>query len=160
MKKIIYMICISILVLQSCSSDSNNNGSNNNNVSSPFTVRYELRTTSNVHSSWGAPMVTYVNSTGQQQTESVPSLSSTNPWIKTITVTSTTRPLQLNLLLSTQPANVYRLWLSNVGSITQNIYVNDVLVASSINQSTTTPYVSSTGNEYNIELVQLGYSIN
>lgn len=157
MKKILFNLCL-LIILQSCSSDSSNTSNTNNNaISSPFTVRYELRTTANVHSSWGSPMVTYVNSTGQQQTESVPNLTATNPWIKTISVTSTTRPLQLNLLLSTQPANIYRLWLSNAGSVTQNIYLNNVLVASSTNQSTTTP---NNANEYNIQLMQLGYSVN
>lgn len=153
MRKILLLLPIALLLLQSCSSNDNN--SSTGSTSGPFTVKYEVITTSNVHSSFGSPMVTYVNSTGQQQTESVPSLTPTNPWTKTVSVTSVTRPLQLNLLLSTQPANIYRLWLSNVGSITQNIYLNGVLVASSTNQSATV-----TSSEYNIQLVALGYSVN
>lgn len=158
MKKIIYLFSITFLILQSCSSDSNDNQTNNNNndVLTPFTVKYELRTTSTVRSSYGQPMVTYINSTGQQQTESVPNLTSNNPWIKTVTITSTTRPLQINLLLSTQPANIYRLWLTNVGSVTQNIYINGVLKASSTNQSATVPIL----NEYNIQLIQLNHMVN
>lgn len=154
MKKIFLLLSITSLLLQSCSSSSSDN-SNTNNITSPFTVKYELITTSNANSSYGYPMVTYVNSTGQQQTESVPNLTPSNPWIKTVTVTTNTRPLQLNLLLSTQPADVYRLWLSNAGSITQNIYVNNVLVASSTNQSSSEPIL----NQYNISLVPLQYTI-
>ena len=142
-------------MLQSCSSGGSDN-SNTNSISSPFIVKYEVITTSNVYSSFGTPRIAYVNSTGQQQTESVSNLTPSNPWIKTVTVTATTRPLQLNLLLSTLPPDVYRLWLSNAGSITQNIYVNGTLVASSTNQSVTT---DNGFGEYNINIIALDYAI-
>jgi hypothetical protein len=127
--------------------------SSSNAVTSPFTIKYEVKSTATVRSSYGLPMVTYVNSTGQKQTESISVLSASTPWSKTINVTSTSRPLQLSLLLSTSPPDVYRLWLTNAGDITQNMYINGVLVASSTNTS------STVGSEYNIKIIGLDYTV-
>jgi hypothetical protein len=126
-----------------------------NNVTSPFTVKYEVKSTATVHASYGLPMVTYVNSTGQKQTESISVLSANTPWSKTISVTTTSRPLQLSLLFSTSPPDVYRLWLTNAGDIIQNMYVNGVLIASSNNTSS----IIANSGEYNIKIVGLDYTI-
>lgn len=153
MKKylIITAVMFSVAVISCTKND--DNVSSPNSVSSPFTVKYEIKSTATVRSSYGLPMVTYVNSTGQKQTESISLLSANTPWSKTISVTATSRPLQLSLLLSTSPPDIYRLWLTNAGNVTQNMYVNGELVASSTNTS------SNIGSEYNIKIIGLDYSI-
>lgn len=151
-KYLLLSVVLSSFVIISCTKN-DDSVSSPNSVSSPFTVKYEIKTTATVRASYGLPMVTYVNSTGQKQTESISVLSANTPWSKTMTVTTTSRPLQLSLLLSTSPPDVYRLWLNSAGDIIQNMYINGALVASSTNTS------SIIGPEYNIKLIGLDYSI-
>ncbi len=155
-KSTLMLIAFFSITVISCKKN-NASDAPSNQISSPFTVKYEITSSSNVYSSYNLPIATYVNSTGQQQTESVPSLSANTPWVKTVTVTSTTRPLQLSLLLSTSPPGVYRLYLLNSGQITQNIYVNGNLVASSTNQSSTS---ANGSGQFNISTIALNYTIN
>ena len=115
-------------------------------IASPFTVKYEVTTNNKVYTSFGPLTVAYVNSTGQKQTESVYQITQATPWSKTITITTSTRPLILSLLLSSTPANVYRIVVN--GEITQNLYVNDKLVATSTN----------TGSD-NVQVIALEYTI-
>lgn len=136
-------------MLFSCSSGDD---SSNIDSSNSIKVTYEVLSSSAVNSSLGDPMITYVNSTGQLQTESISTLLANNPWSKTFDITTTTRPLQLSLLLSTSPPDVYRLFLDNQGSITQNIYINNELVASSTNTS-----ASADIGGYNITINSLEY---
>lgn len=155
MKKLfIYLFLILSVTIISCTKTEDSNSSSSN-VSSPFTVKYEVISTSNAYASWGMPMVTYVNSTGQKETESVSSLSTARAWSKTVNVTTPTRPLNLNLLLSTSPPDVYRLWLKSAGEITQNLYVNGTLVASSSNKSSTI----SSDSQYDIKIIALDYTV-
>ncbi|MCX6210885.1 MAG: hypothetical protein NTZ59_15610 [Bacteroidetes bacterium] len=153
MKKIInfalFLMCFTIL---SCKKSENN--STSNNTSSPFTVKYEIIPTSKVSASWDKPIISYINSTGQLQTESVSNLSDISTWSKTITVTSTARPLQLSLLVTTTYPNYY-LVLEKAGSLTQNIYVNGTLMASSTNQSSN--QVTSFG--YKIIVASINHTI-
>jgi hypothetical protein len=154
MRKIISLISVLLLILQSCSSGDNN--SNSNSISSPFTVKYEIISTSQVRASYNSPMITYNNSTNQTQTESVTNLTATTPWSKTVDITTTTRPLQLSLLISGNNPNYY-LILANAGSITQNLYINGVLKASSTNQSDSQP---SLGSWYRITIPAITYTVN
>ncbi len=154
-KSVLLLIAVISMHILSCKKNEDNTTSNK--VSSPFTVKYEITSSTNVYSnnsySNTSQTITYVNSTGQQQTETVTNLSDSNPWSKTITVTSGIRPLQLSLLLSSNN----QIYLSKTGQITQNIFVNGKLVASSTNQSTTT---STSGGAFYIQIIALNYTIN
>ena len=145
MKKINFILFVTVLLIInfSCKKSSNDD---NAKITSPFTVKYEVKTKNKVSTSFGPLTVTYVNSTGQKQTENVYQITQATPWSKTITITTSTRPLILSLLLSTTPANAYRIVVN--GEITQNLYVNDKLVASSTN----------TGSD-NVQVVALEYTI-
>jgi hypothetical protein len=64
--------------------------------------------------------------------------------------------LQLSLLISGNNPNYY-LILANAGSITQNLYINGVLKASSTNQSDSQP---SLGSWYRITIPAITYTVN
>jgi hypothetical protein len=153
MKKIILPLIITLLF--SCKKDSNSTSSSN--ISGPFTVKYEIVPTTVVTSSWGVPNIFYVNATGQTETESVSALSNVNVWSKTITITTATRPLQLNLQASTI-AGSYYLVLDKAGSLTQNIYINGSLKASSTNQSETSP--TGIYSKYRVNIPALTFTVN
>ncbi len=153
MKKIILPLLITLLF--SCKKDSNSTSSTN--ISSPFTVKYELVPTTVVTSSWGAPNIFYINATGQTETESVNTLSNVSVWSKTITITTAIRPLKLNLHASTI-AGSYYLVLDKAGSLTQNIYINGSLKASSTNQSETSP--TGIYSKYRVNIPALTFTVN
>lgn len=151
--KLLSLIAL-ILINFSCKKDNNNTS---NSISSPFDVKYEIIASSKVTASFNYPMITYVNNTGQLQTESITSVLPGSPWVKSVSVTTTSRPLQLSLLLSANnPA--YYLVLQNSGSVVQNLYVNGSLVASSTNQSETIP--TGNNNTYKINILPLDYVVN
>jgi hypothetical protein len=153
MKKIIFPLIITLLF--SCKKDGGSTPGSN--ISSPFTVKYEIVPTGTVTSSWGAPNIFYTNATGQTETESVSSLSNASLWSKTITITTATRPLQLNLQASTI-AGSYYLILDKPGSLTQNIYINGSLKASSTNQSETNP--TGINSKFRINIPALTFTVN
>jgi hypothetical protein len=155
MKKIILPLLITLLF--SCKKDSNSTSSTSASISSPFTVKYEALPSAVVTTSFGFPNIFYVNSTGQPETASLASLSVAIPWSKTITITTTTRPLQLNLQAAASNASYY-LVLDKAGSITQNLYINGSLKATSTNQSETTPTASN--SKYRINNPALTFTVN
>lgn len=143
-----------ILINFSCKKENNNT---NNNITSPFEIKYEIICTSKVKASLYNLVVSYINSTGQIQTESLSDISSGSPWVKNVNVTSSSRPLELNLLLSSSYPSYY-LILQNSGSIVQNLYINGVIVASSTNQSESQP--TGVNNTYRISLQPLSFIVN
>ena len=114
MKKVltlcIYIFFISIL---SCSK----NDTTSNKVKSPFTVTYELTSTS-IFNSAGLGGVEFTNSA--QGTSGIASrLMKTLPWKTTLTVTAENRPLTFNY-------RVITILLNQTGTITGNIYINGI----------------------------------
>ena len=131
------LLLCNIMLFLTCIVSCKKENTNTDKIKSPFTVKYEISATENTYSSYGSLLVSYVNGTGQNETESPTFLSNTTPWTKTITVTTTARPLKLSLRLSTSPVDAYRIYLKNkAGQIVQNIYVNGVL---HVNTSKTDP---------------------
>ena len=118
--------------LQSCSKS--NVASN---TATPFTVKYEIIASSKIISPGSSIIISYTNSSGQLQTKSFGNLST---WNETINVTTTVRPLTMNLSIkSSGAANGGYLAIANSGTITQNIYINGTLKSSNINNSATSP---------------------
>lgn len=117
------VIALLLTVLSSCKKDDTSTSGN-------FTVKYEIITSSPIASSeLSSGILVYTNGTGQvEAVQNV--LQSGTSWSKTVTVTTSTRPLQLSL----SPASAR---LSAPGSITSNIYINGVIKATSTGQSTT-----------------------
>jgi hypothetical protein len=155
MKKIILPLLITLLF--SCKKDSNSTSSTSASISSPFTVKYEVLPSAVVTTSFGFPNIFYVNSTGQPETASLASLSVAIPWSKTITITTTTRPLQLNLQAAASNPSYY-LVLDKSGTITQNLYINGSLKATSTNQSEITPTASY--SKFKINNPALTFTVN
>lgn len=133
MKNYISFVCVIFTLFQSCSK------SDENNEASPFTVKYEIISSSKIISPGSSVIISYTNSTGQLQTKSFSSSDNLISWNETINVTSAIRPLTLNLsITSSGAANGGYLAIANSGTITQNIYINDILKSSNINNSTST----------------------
>lgn len=123
------MICIS------CTKNEDS-VSSTDNISSPFTIKYEIIANSQIISPGSSVIISYTNSSGQLQTENFNSLIN---WNKSINVTTTVRPLMINLsIMSSGAANGGYLAIANSGTITQNIYINGDLKSSSINNSAST----------------------
>jgi hypothetical protein len=139
MKNYLWLAIITLTIIQSCSKSEDNNTNNNTSSNSPFLVRYEIISTSNVISPGSTINISYTNATGQLQTENFSNSSNLNNWNKSFNVTATTRPLTLNLsMISSGAANGGYLAMSNAGTITQNIYINGTLKSSNVNNSTNT----------------------
>ena len=157
MKNLLFIFSLSFLILFSCSSGDD---SSSNNNSDSITVKYEITasTSQGVHSSFGEPIITYVNGTSQFEIGTVldGEINSSAPWSKSVEITTSTRPLQLSLLLSTSPPEVYRLYLMDEGTVTQNLYINDELEASATYMSEQT----SNNNQYDVNILPLDYTIN
>ena len=126
MKKLFYSaVVITALLVSSCSPDT----PVNTGTSSPFTLRYEIITSSPIVSNPASQGIGYTN--GTQQTEFDNSFTSGSSWIKEITVTSTNRPF--NTALVTGPGSIT---LSAPGTVTGNIYLNGNQVAHVVNPTT------------------------
>ena len=138
----IFLILISFGI-SSCSSNSTAGGQvNPNAVGTPFTLKYEIITSSPAVSNPASQGIGYTN--GTQQTEFDNSFTSGSSWIKEINVTSTTRPF--NTALVSGPGSIT---LSAPGTVTGNIYINGNQVAHVVN-----PTNGNIGN------VVMGYSVN
>ncbi len=135
MKNYLWLAIITLTIIQSCSKSEDNSTNSN----SPFLVRYEIISTSNVISPGSTINISYTNATGQLQTENFSNSSNLNNWNKSFNVTATNRPLTLNLsMISSAAANGGYLAMSNAGTITQNIYINGTLKSSNVNNSANT----------------------
>lgn len=137
MKNFISIFCVLCTFLQSCSRGNEDN--NPSIVKSPFTVKYEIISSSKIISPGSSVVISYTNSSGQLQTESFSGTSNLITWNKSINVESIVRPLTLNLSIKSSGAtNGGYLAISNSGTITQNIYINGILKSSNISNSTNT----------------------
>jgi hypothetical protein len=150
MKKLLLssLLLFIVVIFNSCSSNNTAGGQvNPNSVGSPFTLKYEYVLTSPaLNGPLGSQTFIYTNATGQVETAS----GLTNgdmTWTKTITVTTGTRPLFIQLGQAT-------VQMSSAGSVTANIYINGTLKASSNN-----PSVSNSGFFYSI-VPGLIYTVN
>jgi hypothetical protein len=150
MKYFIFILVVGFFVLTNISCKKSK-GIDISVLAGPIIVKYEITTNTTFRAQSGSLTLTYVNSTGQNQTEIRTFITDTNPWNKTVTITTPTRPLKLSLLPTTLSS--YYLVLESRSSVAQsvtlNIYVNDKLVASSTN----------TGGS-NIKINALEYTIN
>ena len=137
MKNFISIFCVLCTFLQSCSRGNEDN--NSSIVKSPFTIKYEIISSSKIISPGSSVVISYTNSLGQLQTESFSGTSNLITWNKSINVESIVRPLTLNLSIKSSGAtNGGYLAISNSGTITQNIYINGILKSSNISNSTNT----------------------
>ncbi len=154
MKKLQFILAVLILlVIVSCTNKEDSVNSPDT-LSSPFTVKYEIIAKSAIISPGSSVIVSYINSTGQLQTESFSSLTN---WNKSINVTSNVRPLTMSLsIVSSGAANGGYLAIANIGTVTQNIYINGVLKSSSTNNS------ASTGSSFGYKIASspINYTVN
>jgi len=133
-------VLIGAVTISGCSSGSSAGGQvNPNTLGTPFTLKYEIITSSPIVSNPASQGIGYTN--GTQQTEFDNSFTSGSSWIKEITVTSTTRPFNTALVTGA-------ITLNTPGTVTGNIYLNGNQVAHVVNPTTG-----------NIGTVVMGYSV-
>lgn len=127
MKWIIFIVFPAI-VLSGCKKNNGNNGTNG--TSGSFTVKYELTcsagTTIKIVN--GLASFGYTNVTGQVEYDNA--FSSGSLWTKSLTVTTTQRPLQLVF-------EAISATLTDPGFATGSIYINGTLKATSTYQVST-----------------------
>jgi len=149
MKKLILSLFLlfTVVIFNSCSSGTTAGGQvNPNTVGTPFTLKYEIITSSPVVLlNNSAPIVAFVNSTGQLEQDN--SFTSGTTWTKEITVTTSNRPFYV--VLNTVINNIN---ISAPGTSIGNIYVNGRQVAHVEN-----PTIS--GGGINSALVQMSYYV-
>ena len=133
MKNLIFRVLLVLMIAASTISCSLLGGGDSKK-NEPFVIKYEILTSAGVSASSLTPIVSFTNSTGQIDVENITTLNSTKPWVKELTITSETRPLEINLLISAKAEGLY-LKLDKQGTITQNVYKDNKLVASSTSQS-------------------------
>ena len=145
MKKLFYSAVVIINVLMSsCTPES----PVNTGTTTPFTLKYEIVNSAPLVrvNNFGTP-VNYINSTGQEQYDTIP--TGATIWTKEIIINSSNTPF----FASMYGSNIYI--QSTSGSITGNIYVNGTLVATQINQTSTSGSVNySTAFVYLSKLIQ------
>jgi len=144
MKKVLYILATILVGFTSCKKDTTST-TNSNSLASPFTLKYEIVTSSAIDTSkagtgaYGKPLMVYSNGTQQPEIEF---LTPTTSWSKTVTVTTPNRPFVA--LLHTggswsgvvQTGGYLPFYLKAPGTITGKIYVNGNLVASVTNPTT------------------------
>ena len=142
MKNVFYsLILLTTILLSSCTPDTPVDTS----TSSPFTLKYEIISSSQIFSTTSSNQhVIFTNATQQPQIDSIPSGSIL--WTKELTVTTSNRPF-----ISLLEVPFSALKLNMQGTVTGNIYVNGIKVASVTNPT-------STGENW-INLV-MGHEIN
>jgi len=141
MKKTVNLILLllgSVFLLNSCYSNNTAGGQvNPNTVGTPFTLKYEIITSSPIVVNQSNSSIGYLNGTGQLQFDNSFSIGTT--WTKEITVTTPNRPL--NITLSTLGS-----LLLTPGTATGNIYINGTQVAHVVNPSPALVTLSYTVN--------------
>jgi hypothetical protein len=145
MKNIFYLlILLTTILLSSCTPDS----PVNTGTTTPFTLKYEIVNSAPlVRVNNFRTTVNYINSTGQEQYDTIP--TGATIWTKEIIINSSNTPFFASMYVS----NIYI--QSTSGSITGNIYVNGTLVATQLNQTYTNGSVNwSTALVYLSKLIQ------
>ena len=136
MKKLFYTAVVIITVLMSsCTPDS----PVNTGTTTPFTLKYEIVTSAPlVRVNNFANSVLYINSTGQEQYDTIP--TGATIWTKEITINSSNTPF-----FARMEGTSFIYIQSTSGSITGNIYVNGTLIATQLNQTYTNGSVNYSG---------------
>ena len=130
MNKIIYVVLlISVCFINSCTP----NSPTNTGTPTPFTLKYEIITSSPIVSNPTSQEIGYTNGTGQVEFDN--SFNSGTTWTKEITVTTPTRPFNIALVSNGT-------LILTPGTATGNIYINGNQVAHVVNPS---PAVISMG---------------
>jgi hypothetical protein len=120
----LYLISFGI---SSCSSNNTTGGQvNPNTIVSPFTVKYEIITSSPIVVNQSNTSIGYVNGTGQLQFDN--SFTSGTTWTKEINVTTPSRPFNIAL-------NSLGSLILTPGTATGKIYINGNQVANVVNPS-------------------------
>jgi hypothetical protein len=145
MKKVLYILATILVGFTSCTKETTST-TNSNSLASPFTLKYEIVTSSAIDTSkagngaYGKPLMVYSNGTQQPEIEF---LTPTTSWSKTVTVTTTNRPFVAMLhthsdYISTAQTGLgyFPIILKAQGTIMGKIYVNGNLVASVTNPTT------------------------
>ena len=142
---LLFVISITIF---SCSSNNSTGGQvNPNNVGSPFTLKYEIITSSTIVAGPGGNFGTIFYENGSNQPEIDNSFTSGTTWTKQVTVTTSNRPFLALLQVSNS------IYMSAPGTVIGNIYVNGNRVAHVEN-----PTISS--GTINGAIVVISYQIN
>lgn len=140
MKKLLFLFTIVFsLCLTSCSPDN----PANTGTSTPFTLRYEIITSSPIVVPLTGTGITYENGTQQPETDN--SFTSGTTWTREVTVTTPNRPFIAMLITG--------LNLSAPGTIIGRIYVNGTQVA---NVQNPTQVQGTSGNN---GVVSMSYNI-
>jgi hypothetical protein len=124
MKKIIFLIAITFLILQSCSSGEDNiQPQVKNDIKPPYTVSYEVSFSSGLQDKRNNTALQFASEIspgkfyfGNRTT--ISDLSKT--WIHRFTVTVESNPLYLDIFTDIEPVKA--------GHVNFKIYVNDILV--------------------------------
>jgi hypothetical protein len=124
MKKLLLILITSVMII-GC--EKSKDASDDTNKT--FTVKYEIITSQDISPPFGDIPIMYTNGTGQIET--VNNFSTGKSWEKTVTVTTTTRPLPL--ILFPDPIS-----LKSAGTVTGNIYINGIKKATLTNSTTNT----------------------
>ncbi len=132
MKKLIYLFSFTFLLLQSCSSGDDNAPKEPekivvDNIKPPYTVRYEVKFSSNavksdpeISYSHESPIGTWRIASAPGTLDNVNRTTLTNGWVKEFTVTVAKNPLRLNCNVCYNP--------EAKASYTTKIFVNGKLV--------------------------------
>jgi hypothetical protein len=113
------LLTLSIFIFSACKKEKNT-------PPTPITVKYEIISTSPIKDTTVIGSIKYTEANGADQTVS-DFLPGYTTWTKTITLTSTTRPLTLKL---STPTNYF---VESQASVTGKIYVNDIEYVRSTN---------------------------
>ena len=146
MKKLFYSAAvITALLMSSCTPDT----PVNTGTSSPFTLKYEIITSSPIFAFAGNtyPTISYANGTQQNETDN--SFTSGTTWTKEVIVTTPNRPFYATCTAIT--GALPSIVITNPGTVTSNIYINGVQVAHVVNPTTS----SSLGNYANVGMSYL-----
>jgi hypothetical protein len=135
MKKVFLssLLFLNIVIFNNCSSNNTAGGQvNPNTIGSPFTVKYEIISSSPMITSNGSNIgVMYMNASGQEEI-SQDLVSGSTTWSKTLNITTSSRPLQIIFSPGGGGGVVY---LASQGNVTLNMYINGSLKGSITNGS-------------------------
>lgn len=159
MKNAILSVLCLVILSTSCSKDEAKSETSTN--PSTVNVKYEIIASSDVRTSNGVNnpqiSITYTNSAGQQQIETMNYPNNFRTWNKTFNLTNTNRPLQLRLNMSNLTPITYNFTIQNGGTVKMNLYLDGVLTKSETRTSDSS-YLPGT-NWYNIAIFDLAYTV-
>lgn len=116
----VILLTLSAIFFSACKKD------NNTPPAPVVTVKYEIKSTAPIKDTTAIGSIRYTDANGVDQTVS-DFLPGNTTWTKTLTLTTTTRPLTLKL---STPTNYF---VESQASVTGKIYINDVEYVRSTN---------------------------